>query len=392
MNKAILDEARVLSPRIIAWRRDFHQHPELGFEEKRTAGIVAAELERLGYKVRRGVGTTGVIADLDVPGSPGRMLLRADMDALPVQEATDDEFASVVPGVAHLCGHDAHVAMLLGAANLLAAHRKDLQSSVRLMFQPAEERPMGGATAMMAEGVLEGVDRAVAIHVFTAHEAGTWGLLAGPVMAAVDRLTIVIHGRGGHAATPELCVDPVVAAAQAIMNLQTIMSRRIKPLDAGVLSLCSIHGGEAFNVIPETVTIVGTLRAHSQAMRDRTKRYAREILSGIELGTGTRIELTFDDSYPVTVNNPQVIDDARRAVTELFGAATLVPQEKKFGGEDFSFLLEKVPGAMLFLGVGNVKKGASVSHHHPGFKIDEEVLWQGAALEAHLALTHHSAG
>jgi carboxypeptidase Ss1 len=392
VSNKIIDEARTLQDRIVAWRRDFHQHPELGFEEQRTAGIVADELERLGFKVRRNVGRTGVIGDFDVPGAPGRLLLRADMDALPVQEESGETFTSVNAGKSHLCGHDAHVAMLLGTANLLAKHRHELKASVRLMFQPSEERAPGGAVAMIREGVLDGVDKALAIHIFTEQDAGTWGLIAGPAMAAVDCITITIHGRGGHAAAPELCLDPVVAAAQIIMSLQTIMSRKIRALDAGVLSLCSIHGGDAFNVIPERVKIVGTLRSHVPAMRERVKHLSREILNGIEVGTGVKIDLVFDDSYPVTVNDATVIDEVRGTVTRLFGEKMIVELEKKFGGEDFSYVLDQVPGAMVFLGVGNVRKGITTAHHHAAFKIDEDALWEGAALCVQMALEHHAKG
>ena len=390
MSGTILDEARALQDQVVTWRRDFHQHPELGFEEVRTSAIVAQELERLGLKVSRNVARTGVLADLVVPGSKGCLLLRADMDALPVQESSDEPFVSVNRGVSHLCGHDSHVAMLLGAARLLVAHRGELRSSVRFMFQPSEEKGPGGAIEMIKEGCLEGVDRAFAIHVFASLEAGLWGLRIGPVMAAVDAIRIVIHGRGGHAATPEVCVDPVVGAAEAIMALHTIMSRRISPLEAGVLSLCTVHGGDAFNVIPETVEILGTLRSHSPAMRHRVKKAVEEILRGIELTAGVKTELEFQDSYPPTVNDAAFIEELRRHIGELFGPEQAVDIEKKFGGEDFSYVLEKVPGAMIFLGVGNARKGISAPHHNPSFRIDEEVLWQGPALLARVALAHHA--
>ena len=262
MVETIVSEARQLQDQIVAWRRDIHQHPELGFEEHRTAALAADELEGLDISVRRGVGQTGVIGDIDVPGATERILLRADMDALPVQENSGEPFSSSVAGKSHLCGHDAHVAMLMGAARLLAKYRGKLKCNVRFMFQPSEEAGPGGALAMINEGLLDGVTKAFAIHVFTAHQAGQWGLRAGPVMAAVDTICIRVTGHGGHAATPEVCIDPVVASAQVIMNLQTIMSRRIRPLDTGVLSLCTIHGGDAFNVIPETVTILEIGRAH----------------------------------------------------------------------------------------------------------------------------------
>lgn len=382
----IAEAARAMQDKLVVWRRDIHRHPELGFEETRTAGLVADELEKLGWKVRRNVAQTGVVGDLEPRAPQGRILLRADMDALPVQETSGELFASAYPGKAHLCGHDAHVAMLLGTAHLLMRHRAGLKCAVRLMFQPCEERTPGGAPRMIEQGVLEGVDRAFAIHVFTNLKSGQWGLLAGQVMAAADALTITVRGRGGHAAAPERCADPVVAAAQAVTALQTIMSRRLRPHDAGVLSICTIHGGEAFNVIPETVTMKGTLRFHNEAARQQAKQLMKEILDGVAQAAGVRIDLTFDASYPATANDPQTIEQARRAVEELFGPGQAVEIDKEFGSEDFSYVVERVPGAMAFLGVGNAQKGATAAHHNPAFKIDEDVLWQGTALLAWMAL------
>lgn len=386
MAEKIVEDARRLQEQIVAWRHDIHQHPELGFQEVRTAGLAADELQRLGISVRRNIGKTGVMGDIDIPGATQRILLRADMDALPVQEDSGEPFASATPGVSHLCGHDSHVAMLMGAARLLAAHRDRLKCNVRFMFQPSEEAGPGGALAMIGDGVLEGVTRAFAIHVFSAHQAGQWGLRTGPVMAAVDALKFTITGRGGHAATPEVCIDPIVAASQVVMSLQTIMSRRIRPHDAGVLSICTIHGGDAFNVIPQTVTMLGTLRSHSQAMRVRTKKLMRDILDGVQLATGCRIELEIDDSYPVLSNNGEVIEQARRLVETMFGHEKTVEVDKKFGGEDFAYVAERVPAAMVYLGVGNPQMGITAAHHNPAFRIDESVLWQGAALLAAMAL------
>ena len=384
----VRDAARAMQDRIVAWRRDFHQHPELGFQEVRTSGIVADELEKLDLKVRRHCPKTAVSADLLVPGAKGCILLRADMDALPVQENSGEPFASVHAGKAHLCGHDSHVAMLLGAAHVLTKFRGQLRSNVRLMFQPSEEATPGGAEAMIAEGVLEGVDLAFAIHVFTAQQSGKWGLISGPAMAATDALHFAVKGRGGHAATPEMCIDPVVAAAQLIMNLQTVMSRRVAPLECGVLSLCKISGGTVFNVIPETVELLGTLRTHSPKARERIKKAIGDIVHGLEVATGVTVELTWDAGYPITVNDARVIEKVRAAATDLFGPERVETIDKKFGGEDFSYLLQKVPGAMVFLGVANAAKGIAAAHHNPGFRIDEDVLWQGTALLAEMALRH----
>jgi carboxypeptidase Ss1 len=279
--------------------------------------------------------------------------------------------------------------MLLGAAHLLVRHRDELSASVRLMFQPCEESCPSGAPAMIADGALDGVDAALAIHVWLDEQAGVWGVRSGTVLASVDRVTIAVHGRGGHAAMPERCADPVVAAAQAVMALQTVMSRRISPRSAGVLSLCSIHGGDAYNVIPERVAIVGTVRAHSESVRAEIKRLCGEICEGVARAAGVRIEVAFDGDYPVTVNDAGQTAKVRTAIQELFGSAAVKEHEKKFGGEDFSYVLQRVPGCMVFLGAANEAQGAAYPLHSPRFRIDEDVLWQGSALLAHVALGHH---
>jgi len=382
----ILSGARALQEKVVAWRRDFHEHPELGFHEQRTAGIVADAIEKMGYRVRRKVGGMGVTGDLDVPGANGRILLRADMDALPLPDLTGDPFASKNPGLCHACGHDAHTAMLLGAAHLLMEMRKELKTSVRLMFQHAEEANPGGAIQMIEDGCLDGVDCAFALHVHTQWEAGQWAIRPGPVFAAVDRVTIRVRGRGVHAASAHLGVDPMVSMAQIVLAVQTIMSRRIRPQDAGVLSLCAVHGGEAFNVIPDEITLVGTIRSHNEEARAEIKRYLREICEGVAKANGASAEVIIDASYPPTVNDPGVTGVVRSTVADLFGSDRLVEMEKEFGGEDFSYVLQKVPGAFAFLGCGNRAKGITAPGHSSLFRIDEDVLWQGIAMHAAMAL------
>ena len=386
MEKDILKEAKALQEKVVAWRRDFHAHPEIGFHEERTPRIVAEELDRIGYRVRRGVGKFGVTGDLDVPGAKGRVLLRADMDALPLPDLTGDPFASQNPGVCHACGHDAHTAMLLGAAELLMARKKDLKTSVRLMFQHAEEANPGGAVGMVEDGCVEGVDAAFALHVATFYDSGKWALRPGPMLASVDRVTITVKGKGGHAADPDRAIDPMVISAQLILALQTVMSRRIRPHDVGVLSLCAVHGGTVFNIIPDSITLLGTIRTHSQAVRDKVKTLIHEICEGVARANGGAVDIVLDGSYPATINDPAMTEYLRSTAGALFGAATLVEMEKEFGGEDFSYVLEKVPGALVFLGCRNEEKKSTVPHHNSMFRIDEDVLWEGVAMYAALAL------
>ncbi len=393
MKKRLLGEARALRKQLSLWRRHFHRHPELGFEERKTARYVRGQLRGLGLRPRKPVLGTDVVADLTVAGATGTVALRADMDALPVQELGRSNYRSTNAGVAHLCGHDAHMAMLLGAATLLRAHRSDLRVNVRFLFQPAEERPPGGAAKFVEAGVVDDVDEIFGLHVDSRLPVGMVSSCPGPIMAAADGFEVRLVGRGGHAASPHLNVDPVPVAAQAILALQSIASRWTNPTEPVVVSVCKVHGGTAFNVTPEEVTIGGTVRTVSKKHRRTVPRLMKRILTGVARSAGMRVEFGYDFYYPPTVNHPRSVEFVVEMVRELTGDLRAYREaEVRMGAEDFSCYLEKVPGAFTFLGTRSKAARTRFNHHNPHFDIDERALPLGAALLAVLALGRGQAG
>lgn len=343
---------------LVRLRRDFHRHPELGFRETRTAGIVAERLRALGYDVREAVATTGVLADR---GSGRTLLLRADMDALPIQEESDAEYRSLNDGVMHACGHDAHTAIAMMAATRLAGAA--LPGRVRFAFQPAEENGRG-ADGMIAAGALEGVDAALGLHVWSRMAVGKVVVTAGPFMAAVDEFTIVVHGRGGHAAKPHEADDPVVRAAAIVTDLQTVVSRRVDPMESAVVSVTSVHGGSAFNVIPERVTLQGTVRTFDERVRDGIHRAIREIV-------GARGDVEIVKVTRPLVNDPAMADLVREAAASVVGAANVIPDSRMMAGEDFASFAAAVPACFFHVGAGSPD---APPHHHPRFDVDEAAL------------------
>ncbi len=367
---AISPEVADLRAEMIALRRDLHAHPELAFEETRTAGRVLEYLEGSGLRVRTGVGRTGVVATTG--GDAGRtVLLRVDLDGLPIQEQNEVPYASRSPGVMHACGHDGHVAMGATAARVLA--RRKLGGSVRLLFQPAEEGE-GGAQSVIEAGVLEGVDVAIGIHLWNEQPVGTIGVRAGPLMAAVDRLKIVVRGRGGHGAMPDRGADPVVAAAHVVTGLQTLVSREVPPLEPAVVTIGAVHGGAAFNVIPEEVSLLGTIRTFDAAIRREMPARVRRIAGGIAEALGCRAEVDIAHGHPAVVNDPEVAEIAWRAAASVVGEAGVVVPKPTMGGEDMALYLERVPGCYVFIGSANPARGLTQSHHSPLFDFDEEAL------------------
>jgi amidohydrolase len=359
---------------IIALRRDFHIYPELGFEETRTAGIVANRLRALGLEVREGLGVTGVVGMLR-GGKPGpTVLVRADMDALPIEEANDWEWKSTASGKMHACGHDAHTAIGLTVARQLAAEREELAGTVMFMFQPAEEG-LGGAGRMIDDGLLDELpDYALALHVWSEIEAGKVAISNGPVMACSDSFTMRITGKGGHGAIPHQTIDPVVIAAQLVTALQTIVARNISPIHSGVVTVGKIEAGSAFNIIPNEATLMGTVRAFDPDTRATIERRCRELCEELPRAFGATGEIEYDSTYPPTVNNTRVADIVRGAAARVVGEADVIPFVPTMGAEDMSMVLEKVPGCYFFVGGRNEEIDAVYPHHHPKFNICESTL------------------
>ncbi|WP_297069023.1 M20 family metallopeptidase [Thermococcus sp.] len=374
-----LREAEGIKVQITNWRRDFHMHPELGYEEERTSRIVEEHLREWGYSIKR-VGT-GIIADI---GRGGKTIaLRADMDALPIQEENDVPYKSKIPGRMHACGHDAHTAMLLGAAKIIAEHKGELNGRVRLIFQPAEEGG-NGAVRMIEGGAIEGVDAIFGFHVWMDLPSGVIGIRDGPFLAGAGIFNGKVIGKGGHGASPHETVDPIPVTAEAVLAFQTITSRNVPPVESGVLSVTSLHGGTAFNVIPEEVKFRGTIRFFKPEVGELIRRRMREVLEGVTKAHGAKYELNIEELTPPTINSPEMVDFARK-VAEKYGLRYGdVPPT--MGAEDFAYYLQRVPGAFLALGIKNEGKEIIHPHHHPRFDVDEGVLYLGTAMEVVLAL------
>jgi len=380
----LLAEAQSLFEFTRGLRRDFHAHPELGFHEVRTASIVAKELNSLGLETHTGIAGTGVVAIMEGARPGPVILLRADMDALPIVEETGADYASQTPGVMHACGHDGHTAMLLTVARMLHAHQKDLPGTIKFVFQPAEEG-MGGAEKMLQEGILENpkVDVVLGLHVWNEKPVGWLGIPGGPAMAGAEIFKIKVTGKGGHGAAPHLSVDPVLASAQIVNALQGIVARNVAPLQTAVVSVCTIHGGETFNVIPPAVELTGTIRTFESPVRDRVLQRFTETVNGVAEAMGCRVEVDLQQLTPATVNHPNVSGVVQKTARELFPSALVDPGNYvTMGSEDFAFILEKAPGCFFFIGSANPEKGLDAGHHHPKFDFDETVLPQGAALMA----------
>lgn len=377
--------ARGLQNEIVALRRDFHAHPEAGLKEHRTAGIIEKRLRALGIKTKR-MGGTGVAGYLDVRGAKRTVALRADIDALPLTEENKVPYASKNPGLMHACGHDAHTAMLLGVAKLLASHRSELTGGVRFIFQPNEEFPPGGAKAMVDEGVMDGVSEVYGVHVWSNQPSGKFGIEAGPQFANVDDVRVRIIGRGAHGAGPENGIDPVLTASDAIVSLQQIVARNVSPTVPAVLSICMINAGTAYNIIPETCFFRGTIRTFTKKMRRAMPRMIRRVVSGIARAHGARFEMEYLNGYDAVVNDKRATQAAIDAAVGLYGKSCLVFEGPQMGAEDFFEYLKCAPGCFIRMGTGNRARRTDVAHHNPKFNVDESVLWKGTALMAKLAV------
>ncbi|HEU0163677.1 MAG TPA: amidohydrolase [Thermomicrobiales bacterium] len=377
--KSEIDE---ILPGVIADRRHLHEHPELGFQEHETAAFVAQRLQTLGVEdIRTGINKTGVTGLIHgtKPGAGKVVLLRADMDALPITEENEVEYVSQNPGVMHACGHDAHTSILLGVARILMEKRSLFSGTVKVLFQPSEELFPGGAVGMIAEGVLEDphVDAVFGLHMAQESPVGTVLISAGPIMAAPDSFKIDIQGKGGHAARPQAAIDPVVIGSEIVVAIQTLVSRETDPMDNAVVSTTYFNSGDAFNVIPDIASLGGTVRTFKPETRDYMEKRLPELVEGVGAALGAKVEATFTRGYPATVNDPEQAERVRQAAIKVVGEEKVLPKKPAMGGEDFSYFLEQRPGAYFFVGTKNEEKGLIWGHHHPRFDIDEESLGVG---------------
>ncbi len=371
---------------VVSLRRTIHANPELAFEEHETSKLVASTLEKNGIEVKRGVARTGLVGTLKGNSKGKVVALRSDMDALPILEATGLPFASKNQGKMHACGHDAHTAIGLGAAMILSELKDEFHGEVRFLFQPSEEKNPGGAPFMIEDGALDGVDEIYGLHVIAQHDAGTVGFCEGEMMASADELYITIKGKSGHGARPHFTVDPIVTSAQVILALQTLISRSIDPFSQGVITIGSIHGGFAPNIIPEEVKLVGTLRSMTKEWREYAHSRVKEITEGICASAGATCDVHIDKGYPVLRNEPGRTIFAEECARELFGSDHVFQAERLMGAEDFAYYLEKVPGTFYRLGIRNKKQGIIADIHNDHFTIDEKALKTGITMQAYLAV------
>jgi len=386
---SLLSEIADFEPEIIKIRREIHANPELSFHEHETAKLVAARLKSLGFTVKTGVGGTGVVGLLRGSKQGNVVALRADMDALPIQESVDVPFKSKQNGAMHACGHDTHVAMLLGAAMLLKKHTADLNGTVKLLFQPAEEHGgRGGAKPMIEDGAMENpkVDYVFALHVDGDLPSNVFGLRGGPIMASPDSFKIEIHGKGGHGSQPHTTIDPIFVSTQVIAALQGVSSRMIDQTQPFVISICSIHSGSKDNIIPDDAKLEGTIRTLDEKIRSQAKKHVANVTKSVCKAFKASCKIEFmEDAYPVTVNNEKVAKRVFSLLRTIKGTRT-TEIKPILGGEDFSRFLQKAPGVFYFLGTRNPNKGCVYSNHSSKFKVDEDVLKYGAVSLARLAM------
>ena len=378
----IRTEIKKIENMIIDWRRDFHQYPELSFKEHRTGDVIANELRSMGLEPKINVGKTGVTADLEFGDGP-TIGLRADMDALPIQENSGLSFSSKNDGVMHACGHDGHMAMLLGAAKVLTQKVDQYNGTVRFIFQPAEEGE-GGARYMIEDGCLEGLDEIYGIHVWNYQPVGEVGVKDGPVLAAADMFDIKVKGIGGHGAAPQGTVDSIVIASHLVQALQTIVSRNTNPLESTVISVGKINGGHNFNIIADEVSLSGTARAYTEGNRSLIKTRMKEIIQGIEKTYNAQITFDYKDGYPPTINHTEPAEKVLKAAKQVVGSKAGMPY-LSMGGEDFAYYLKEKPGCFFFVGSApNEKELFETPHHCSHFNMDERALLVGPSIYLNL--------
>src|SRR5436305_3265692 len=375
--KSDIDE---LVPDLVALRRDLHEHPELAFEEVRTSGIVAQRLRTLGLEVQANVAKTGVVALLRGASKPGAqttktIAIRADMDALTIHELNEIDYRSTIDGKMHACGHDGHTSIALAVADILSKRRAELPGNVKFIFQPAEET-IGGAEPMVKEGAMEGVDGVIGLHLISDYPVGRVGVRAGTVFASADKFVLTVRGKGGHAAMPELSVDPIVISAYIITALQTLISRETSPFSPAVITIGVVKAGTAFNIIPESAEMHGAMRAFSAEQRSKLVRRISEIAKGIATAMGGSCEVEVIDGCPPCVNDARMTEIVRDAAIAAVGEKEVDESEDVMtaGSDDMACFLEAVPGCYFIVGAKNEEKGANYPHYHPRFNIDEDAL------------------
>lgn len=387
MTHALLDAANACRDWLINTRRDLHQYPELSLKEKRTGQVTAEAMEKLGLKIRRNLWGEGFTADLDVPGAKGRVALRADMDALPLTELNDVPYKSCNVGVAHMCGHDTHMTMNLGAARLLVENKGKLKRNVRFIYQPSEETPPGGAKGMIEAGCLDGVDEVYGVHNQPLLEVGKVATCVGAMTAAADTIRIKLVGRGGHASRPHEALDPIPGAAALVTQLQSLVSRRVSPSAQAVVSITKFHAGTTHNIIPDYAELMGTVRTFDPALRDQLDQQIGVMTRGVAEAHGLAAEYEFERGYDSIVNHAGGVDAVKRAAAEVVGEANVdTKYPAQTWGEDFAYFLQHRPGAFFVVGSGNKQKGIIEPVHSPRFNVDEQCLVIGSAILARLAM------
>jgi amidohydrolase len=375
---------QALQPQLVEWRRRLHQHPELGFKEQLTARFIAQKLQEWGIEHQTGIAKTGIVAIIKGNKHPATSVLaiRADMDALPIQEENEVSYRSQHDGIMHACGHDGHTAIALGTAYYLSQHREDFAGTVKIIFQPAEEGP-GGAKPMIEAGVLKNpdVNAIVGLHLWNNLPLGTVGVRSGALMAAVELFECKIFGKGGHGAIPHQTVDSVVVAAQIVNALQTIVARNIDPLESAVVTVGELHAGTAHNVIAATAQMKGTVRYFNPKFEDYFRQRIEQIVAGICQSHGATYDLNYRHLYPPTINDPAMAEFVRSVAAAVVETPIgVVPECQTMGGEDMSFFLQEVPGCYFFLGSANAEKNLAYPHHHPRFDFDETTLGMGVEI------------
>ncbi len=381
--QAIIDSVK---DEVITYRRYLHQNPELSFEEEKTSQYIYDQLQSFGNIELTRPTKTSVVGRI-IGAAPGKVVaIRADMDALPIQEENDVEYASTNPGVMHACGHDGHTAMLLGAAKVLSSLKNQLHGEIRLLFQHAEELFPGGAEEMVQAGVMDGVDTVIGAHLWSPLEIGKIGIVYGPMMASPDTFYLTVNGKGGHAALPHQTVDSIAAASQVVTNLQHIVSRNTDPLDNLVLSVTKFIGGTTHNVIPGSVEICGTVRSFDPDLRKEVPKLMERVIKGITEAHGAAYEFNYEFGYRPVINDARVTEVLEATVAEVYGEEAIDKMKPNMGGEDFSAFQQVTEGSFFYIGAGNPEKNADFPHHHARFEIDEDSLEKGVNLFVYSAI------